>query len=177
MGTGGAEGRHEGGIILTLRCPARQRRASKGAGRATHPSRLASLAPQDEDNVNRVTMNRFTYHSDSIRIVFGAGSISALREEAKLHKISRLVVLCSKSRADFARRVTAPVADRCVGICDASAPNMPREAFDRIVADLKRLDADGFIVVGGGSTHRARQSRGRRHQASLHRRRHYVFGL
>jgi alcohol dehydrogenase class IV len=28
---------------------------------------------------------------------------------------------------------------------------MPREAFERIVAELKRLDADGFIVVGGGS--------------------------
>ena len=28
---------------------------------------------------------------------------------------------------------------------------MPREAFDRIVAELKRLNADGFIVVGGGS--------------------------
>jgi maleylacetate reductase len=96
-------------------------------------------------------MSTFTYHSDPIRIVFGAGSTSALREEVEHHKISRLLVLCSKSRADFARRVTAPVADRCAGICDASAPNMPREAFDRIAADLKRLDADGFIVVGGGS--------------------------
>jgi maleylacetate reductase len=96
-------------------------------------------------------MPPFTYHSDPIRIVFGTGAISALRAEAELHKMSRLVVVCSKSRADFARTVTASVADRCVGICDASAPNMPREAFDRIVADLKRLNADGFIVVGGGS--------------------------
>jgi maleylacetate reductase len=96
-------------------------------------------------------MNRFTYHSDPIRIVFGPSAVSALRAEAELHKMSRLLLLCSKSRADFARRVIASVADRCVGICDASAPNMPREAFDRIVADLKRLNADGFIVVGGGS--------------------------
>jgi maleylacetate reductase len=96
-------------------------------------------------------MNRFTYRSDPIRIVFGPGAVSSLRAEAEFHKMSRLVVVCSKSRADFARRVTASVADRCVGICDASSPNMPREAFDRIVADLKRLNADGFIVVGGGS--------------------------
>ena len=93
----------------------------------------------------------FSYHSDPIRIVFGAGALSALSAEAELHKMSRLVVVCSKSRAEFARRMTASVADRCVGICDASAPNMPREAFDRIVAELKRLNADGFIVVGGGS--------------------------
>jgi maleylacetate reductase len=93
----------------------------------------------------------FTYHSDPIRIVFGAGAISTLRAEAERHNMSRVMVLCSKSRADFARRLTAPLAERCVGVCDASAPNMPREAFDRIVADLKRLNADGFIVVGGGS--------------------------
>jgi maleylacetate reductase len=93
----------------------------------------------------------FTYHSDPIRIVFGVGAVSALRAESELHKMSRLVILCSKSRADFAKRVTASVADRCVGISDASAPNMPREAFDRVVEDLKRLNADGFIVVGGGS--------------------------
>jgi maleylacetate reductase len=94
---------------------------------------------------------RFTYRSDPVRIVFGAGAISALREEADLHKMSRLMVLCSASRADFARRVTATVADRSIAFCDASAPNMPREVFERIVADIKRLKLDGFIVVGGGS--------------------------
>ncbi len=93
----------------------------------------------------------FTYHSDPVRIVFGVGAVAALRAEADFHKITRLIVLCSKSRADLARRVTASVADRCAGLCDASAPNMPRAAFDRVVDDLKRLNADGFIVVGGGS--------------------------
>jgi maleylacetate reductase len=96
-------------------------------------------------------MRSFTYHSDPIRIVLGPGAIGALRTEAEFHKMSRLMVLSSKSRAEFASRVTAAVADHCVGFCDASAPNMPREAFERVVADLKRLNADGFIVVGGGS--------------------------
>jgi maleylacetate reductase len=94
---------------------------------------------------------RFTYRSDPVRIVFGAGAIAALRAEADFHKMSRLMVLCSKSRADFARRVTAPIADRCVTFCDASAPNMPREVFERIVDDIKRLKLDGFVVIGGGS--------------------------
>ncbi len=83
--------------------------------------------------------------------MFGAGAIGALAAEADLHKMARLVVLCSTSRIDFARRVTAGIADRCVGICDASEPNMPRAAFERFLADLKRHDADGFVVVGGGS--------------------------
>jgi maleylacetate reductase len=93
----------------------------------------------------------FTYHCDPVRIVLGAGAIGALAAEADFHKMSRLVVLCSKSRADFARRVTSGIAERIAGICDASEPNMPRAAFERVLDDLKRLAADGFVVIGGGS--------------------------
>jgi maleylacetate reductase len=93
----------------------------------------------------------FTYRSDPVRVVFGVGAVAALRAEADFHTMSRLLVLCSTSRADFARRVTAPIADRCVAFCDASAPNMPREAFARVVGDIERFGVDGFVVVGGGS--------------------------
>ena len=51
----------------------------------------------------------------------------------------------------MARRATASVADRCAGLCDASAPNMPREAFDRVIAEIERHKVDGFVVIGGGS--------------------------
>jgi maleylacetate reductase len=93
----------------------------------------------------------FTYRSDPIRVVFGAGAVAALGAEADFHKMTRLLVLCSRSRADLARRVTAPLADRRVEICDAAAPNMPREAFEEIVGAIRRLGVDGFVVVGGGS--------------------------
>ena len=93
----------------------------------------------------------FTFHSDPVRIVFGVGAAAALRAEAEFHKMSRLMVLCSKSRVEFARRVTAPIADRIVDFCEAAAPNMPRGAFDHIVGELRRLKVDGFVVVGGGS--------------------------
>jgi maleylacetate reductase len=96
-------------------------------------------------------MSPFTFQSEPIRVVFGPGAIGSLRAEADFHNMSRVMVLCSKSRAALAQSLTATIADRCVGICDASAPNMPREAFDRIVDDIKRLEVDGFIVLGGGS--------------------------
>jgi len=94
---------------------------------------------------------RFTYHCEPIRIVFGAGAIAALRAEADFHKMARIMVLCSTPRTDFARAVTAAIADRIVGFCDASVPDMPRDAFERILADIKGLNADSFVAVGGGS--------------------------
>jgi alcohol dehydrogenase class IV len=96
-------------------------------------------------------MKPFTYHCDAVRIVLGAGAIGSLRAEADFHKISRLMVLCSRSRAETARRATAAVADRCVEFFDGSAPNTPRDVYERFVADIARHKLDGFIVFGGGS--------------------------
>jgi maleylacetate reductase len=93
----------------------------------------------------------FTYGSDPVRIVFGVGAVATLRAEADRHKISRLLVLCSPSRAAVAQKIIAPVAERCLGFCATGGQTMPRDAFDRILAELKRTDADGFIVLGGGS--------------------------
>src|SRR5262249_26396916 len=96
-------------------------------------------------------ISSFTYHSDPARIVFGAGSVAALRQEADRHKISRFLMLCSPSRADLARKLIAPIADRCLGFCETASQDMPRAAFERILGEIKRLNPDGFIVFGGGS--------------------------
>jgi maleylacetate reductase len=102
---------------------------------------------RDESGV----MSPFSYRSDPVRIVFGPGAAAKIRAEADFHKMTRLLVLCSKTRIGMARAVTAPIAERCVGFCDTAGQNMPREAFDTILAELKRHNADGFVVIGGGS--------------------------
>jgi len=96
-------------------------------------------------------MTPFTYRSDPVRVIFGAGAVKHLAAEADFHNMSQLLVLCSRTRMDMARHVTAPIAARIAGFCETAGQTMPRDAFEHILADLKRHEADGFVVVGGGS--------------------------
>src|SRR5271165_5359157 len=95
------------------------------------PASKTGPAPSRHSSLAEAMISSFTYRSDPVRVVFGAGAVAALREEADHHKISRFLVLCSKSRTEFARRLIAPIADRCVGFCDTAGQNMPRDAFER----------------------------------------------
>jgi maleylacetate reductase len=95
--------------------------------------------------------NPFVYKSDQIRVLFGRGSASRLGEEAERLDLSRVMLLCSPNRGALARKIGASLGPRMVGVCDAVRPGMPVGAFDAIIAELRRLDADGFVCIGGGS--------------------------
>jgi maleylacetate reductase len=96
-------------------------------------------------------LDPFVYTSDRLRVLFGSGSIARIAAEAEHHKMTRVMLLASPNRGELARAIAARLGGRAVGICDASRPGMPRAAFDEIVAKLKRLAADGFVCIGGGS--------------------------
>jgi hypothetical protein len=83
----------------------------------------------------------FTYHSDPIRIVFGAGGAACRNRVSQSRGSSSCV---RRTRADFARRVTAPVADRCVGFCHTAGQHMPHEAFEHIIGDEMNWNAVEF---------------------------------
>jgi maleylacetate reductase len=93
----------------------------------------------------------FVYTSDRLRVLFGCGTAARIAAEAEHHKMQRVMLLCSRGRAELAQRIAAPLGARVVGTCDAARGGMPAAAFDEIVGELKRHAADGFICVGGGS--------------------------
>jgi maleylacetate reductase len=96
-------------------------------------------------------LDRFVFQTPPLRVVFGPGTIASLGETLVNHGMTRVLVVCSKGRGELAQRIVAHAGDHCVGICDASLPNMPRPAFEQTMDALKRHKADGFIAVGGGS--------------------------
>lgn len=94
---------------------------------------------------------RFVYSTPNTRVVFGNGTIAELPAEARRAGLSRLLILCSKGRTQLAESIAAALGDASIGICAESVPNMPREAFDAVKAQLANRNADGFVAVGGGS--------------------------
>ena len=122
-------------------------------------------------------ISNFTYRSDPVRIVFGAGAIGALAAEAELHNMTRLLLLCSKTRADFARRVDR--GDR--------RPHRrllrrrgPEHAARRVRAHPCRhqgAQCRRFYRGRRRLADRARQGRGGHDQAAVYRRRHHLFRL
>src|ERR1700685_4585430 len=94
---------------------------------------------------------RFVYSTPNTRVVFGNGTIKDLPAEVRRAGLSRLLILCSKGRTQLAESIAAALGDASIGICAESVPNMPREAFDAVKAQLADRNADGFVAVGGGS--------------------------
>ncbi len=96
-------------------------------------------------------LDPFVYKSDQIRVLFGRGSAAQIAAEAERHGMSRVMLLCSQGRGALAREISAPLGRSIVGVSEAARPGMPVAAFDAILADLARLQADGFVCIGGGS--------------------------
>src|SRR4051812_20192709 len=95
--------------------------------------------------------DRFVYSGPHTRVVFGNDTIAELPAEAERVGMSRVLILCSKGRTALAEKIAASLGSACAGICAESVPNMPRDVFDVVKAQLTESKADGFVVVGGGS--------------------------
>jgi len=96
-------------------------------------------------------LDPFVYKSDRLRILFGCGRVAKVGEEAERLKMTRALVLCSQGRGELGQSIGARLGTRHAGVCNAARPGMPSAAFDEIVAEFKRVSADGFVCVGGGS--------------------------
>jgi maleylacetate reductase len=97
-------------------------------------------------------IDRFIYLNPKTRVVFGNGTVKELKAEVARANMSRILILCSKGRQELAMSLSETVGKASVGICDAAIPNMPREAFDSVNAQLSNRKADGLVAIGGGSS-------------------------
>jgi maleylacetate reductase len=98
-------------------------------------------------------MRDFVYDQPARRVVFGAGSISKLRAEVERLGISRALVISMPAEKAFAEQAHAELGDLSAGIySEVVAQHVPIEMLRKAREDAKRMGADGYVAIGGGST-------------------------
>ena len=94
----------------------------------------------------------FVYNALPQRVVFGAGSLVRVREEAEALGATRALVLCTPQQKGQAEEVARLLGDLSAGIHDGAVMHVPVEAADRAVEIARERGADICVAVGGGST-------------------------
>ena len=97
-------------------------------------------------------MQGFTYQTAPMRVIFGAGTLSQLPRELARLGISRALVLATANQAAQASHAAAMLGDRTASIFAEAAMHTPVDVTDRAMAQVRELDVDGVVSIGGGST-------------------------
>lgn len=112
-------------------------------------------APQEGNDLNYQAISLhspFTYEGLPTRVLFGAGTRSAVREEALRLGMSRVLVLSGPAHQAFALQLVSALGDLYAGIYDGARMHTPVDVTEQALALLRELRADGILAIGGGST-------------------------
>ncbi|HEY6923136.1 MAG TPA: maleylacetate reductase [Steroidobacteraceae bacterium] len=94
---------------------------------------------------------RFTYTALPGRVVFGAGVLASLPDEAGLLG-KRALVLCTPGHKDLGQRAAALLGEHAVGIFDRAVMHVPVETANAACELAQASGADLCVAIGGGST-------------------------
>ncbi len=97
-------------------------------------------------------MQAFVYNAQAARVLFGAGTLAQLPQEAERLNMQRALVLCTPEQLTQALRVAELLGSQCVGTYHKAVMHVPMETARAACDEAKRLSADGLVAFGGGST-------------------------
>ena len=97
-------------------------------------------------------LSRFSYHRRAVRVVFGAGSLATLRDELARAGIQRPLVLATPGRSRMGADLAASLGDAVAGVFLRAAPHVPAPLVVEARDEAVRLNADGLVTIGGGSS-------------------------
>ena len=94
----------------------------------------------------------FRYKALPWNIIFGDGALNRLPEELDKLGYSRALVLTTPNQAEIGQQIVDLLGDKAVGLFDRAVMHVPVETVEQATTEVKRLDADCSVSVGGGST-------------------------
>lgn len=97
-------------------------------------------------------MHSFTYTGLPTRVIFGDGTLDQLSAEAERLGISRALVLSTPYQQDMAEDAARRLGPLAAGTFTEAAMHTPVEVTERAMREVERIQADGVVAIGGGST-------------------------
>lgn len=95
---------------------------------------------------------QFIYNQPAVRVVFGAGSVSRLREELERLAVKRPLFISTPGRLRDASTAAAALAPMTTAIHAKAVMHVPVETIAAAQAVAKHHAADSIVAFGGGSS-------------------------
>ncbi|SDG91759.1 maleylacetate reductase [Alteribacillus persepolensis] len=96
-------------------------------------------------------MENFIYEQQAAKIVFGRGKRKSVKEEVKRLGANRALVISTQGRKKEAEEIAACLEEVSAGLHDKARQHVPKENVTDVVQEMKDVQADTLVAVGGGS--------------------------
>jgi maleylacetate reductase len=93
----------------------------------------------------------FQYDALPARVVFGAGAIARLPEEAARLRLKRVLIVSTAGQRKLAERAGEILGSLAVGAFSKAVMHTPIDVTEAAMVRVADLRADGIVAVGGGS--------------------------
>ena len=93
----------------------------------------------------------FQYDALPARVVFGAGAIARLPEEAARLQLRRTLIISTAGQRKLAERVQELLGALAVGAFPNAVMHTPGHVTEAAMAQVVNLQVDGLVAIGGGS--------------------------
>ena len=97
-------------------------------------------------------MRPFLHDQPATRTLFGEGRLAELPNEADRLGLKRLLVLSTPEQTALGGEALRLLGPRGAGLFTKARMHVPIETAEAARAEARRLDADGTVAIGGGTT-------------------------
>ncbi|EBA06873.1 maleylacetate reductase [Sagittula stellata] len=102
--------------------------------------------------IGTLPRDSFRFNPLPTRVLFGAGTRSALAEEVAAAGITRALVLTTPGQKGMGEEIAQGLGDLAVGVFGGAAMHTPTDVTQVALDALTAAGVDGVVSVGGGST-------------------------
>ena len=95
---------------------------------------------------------KFNYDGQPSRVIFGAGRREEVGEELDRLGVNRALVLSTADQSETCATFAAMIGDRLGAIYPGAVMHTPVQVTEAAMHQMKQMNCDGILSVGGGST-------------------------